>query len=84
LKQKTKCDVTCVPCKIHESDKNYYETVIKKSKSENFLFFKNESNSIKIYCDLGIEAAAPNLFTEIDKIKGNHVVDFDIMEMSNN
>jgi hypothetical protein len=60
--------------------KNYYETVIKKNRSEDFIFYKSGQNKISIFSELYNEKSPPMLFTEIDGIKGERMVDFEIID----
>lgn len=72
-----------VPGRVVPYVKNYYETVLKKNRSENFLFYKSDFNKISIFSDLGTENSPPMLFTEIDNIKGERLTDFEIIDHVN-
>lgn len=63
--------------------KNYYETVLKKNKHDNFLFFKSGDNKLSIFSDLGADNKSPMLFTEIDNIKGDRLSDFEVIDYKN-
>lgn len=72
-----------VRTKIIPYSKNYYETVLKKNKSEDFLFFKSDYNKLSIFSDLGCMNQSPLLFAEIENIKGERLTDFDIIDAAN-